>query len=65
MFGGRRPSLRDAAISTSVTWPSENPSQRRQKKEAIASAAETIESFEVIFDKAECVEFYPIRIIDQ
>jgi 2'-5' RNA ligase len=37
----------------------------RNKKEAIALAAETIESFEALFDKAECVEFYPIRIIDE
>jgi hypothetical protein len=35
------------------------------KKEAIALAAETIEPFEVLFDKAECVEFYPIRIIEE
>jgi hypothetical protein len=35
------------------------------KEEAIALAAETIEPFEVLFDKAECVEFYPIRIIEE
>jgi 2'-5' RNA ligase len=33
------------------------------RDEAIALAAETIEPFEVLFDKAECVEFYPIRTI--
>ena len=36
-----------------------------KKEEAIALAAETIVPFEVIFDKAECVEFYPIRIIEE
>jgi 2'-5' RNA ligase len=35
------------------------------KEEAIALATETIEPFEVLFDKAECVEFYPIRIIEE
>ncbi|HYP37144.1 MAG TPA: 2'-5' RNA ligase family protein [Stellaceae bacterium] len=35
------------------------------KEEAIALAAGTIEPFEVLFDKAECVEFYPIRTIDE
>jgi len=35
------------------------------KEEAIALAAGAIEPFEVLFDKAECVEFYPIRIIDE
>jgi 2'-5' RNA ligase len=35
------------------------------KEKAIAVAAETIEPFEVLFDKAECVEFYPIRIIEE
>ena len=35
------------------------------KEEAIALAAETIEPFEVLFDTAECVEFYPIRIIEE
>ena len=30
-----------------------------KKEEAIALAAETIVPSEVIFDKAECVEFYP------
>ncbi len=33
--------------------------------EAMALAAEAIEPFEVIFDKAECVEFYPIRTIEE
>ena len=36
-----------------------------KKDEAIALAAETIVPFEVTFDKAECVEFYPIRIIEE
>ena len=35
------------------------------KEESIALAAETIEPFEVLFDKAECVEFYPIRTIEE
>jgi hypothetical protein len=35
------------------------------RKEAITAAAEAIEPFEVVFDKAECVEFYPIRIIEE
>jgi 2'-5' RNA ligase len=35
------------------------------KEEAIALAAGMMEPFEVIFDKAECVEFYPIRTIEE
>jgi hypothetical protein len=34
-------------------------------EEAIALAAGTIEPFEVLFDKAECAEFYRIRTIDE
>jgi hypothetical protein len=34
-------------------------------EEAIALSAGTIEPFAVLFDKAECVEFYGIRIIDE
>jgi hypothetical protein len=34
-------------------------------EEAIALAAGTIERFAVLFDKAECVGFYRIRIIDE
>jgi hypothetical protein len=35
------------------------------REEAIALATETIEPFEVLFDTAECVEFYPIRTIEE
>ena len=35
------------------------------KEEAIALATETIEPFEVLFDTAECVEFYPLRTIEE
>jgi 2'-5' RNA ligase len=35
------------------------------KPKAIARAAEGIEPFDVVFDQADCVEFYPVRIIDQ
>jgi 2'-5' RNA ligase len=31
---------------------------------AIALAAEKIEPFEVLFNKADCVEFHPLRIIE-
>jgi 2'-5' RNA ligase len=35
------------------------------KERAIALAAEAIEPFEVLFDTAECVAFYPIRTIEE
>ncbi len=37
----------------------------RKRGAALELASQAIEPFEVIFDMADCVEFYPVRIIDE
>lgn len=36
-----------------------------KKTAAIARASRAIDPFEVVFDAADCAEFYPVRVIDE